>query len=83
MDWIGRGDGQRGPWVRLGVVAATLFVWSLLSGLVRGRLDSDWWAAPFIAAIYVFLPFCLWRFLDRRRRAAQARDKAVQRLDLG
>jgi hypothetical protein len=83
VEWIGSGDGVRGPWVRLGVVIAAIFALSLIRGMAKGRLQGDWWLSPLFYAFFLLVPFCLWRLIERRRRAARARDKAVRHLDLG
>ena len=83
VEWIAGGGGGRGAWTRLALVVAGLFGWFFARGWGGGGLDRNWWLAPLFYAVFLFVPFCLWRLIERRRRTARLREKAVKRLDLG
>lgn len=81
-EWIAGGDGFKGPWGRFVVVVAAFFLWIFASNWKNGAIVSWWWVTPTIISACLFVPFCLWRLTEHRRRLKHRRTQSERPLDL-
>jgi hypothetical protein len=83
LEWIARGDGPSGPWLRLGLGVVAIWLWFFFGDRKDGSVEGVWWVPAVLTSTFLVVPFGLWRFWDRRRRGRARRDKMARRLDLG